>query len=416
MSGKAWPSYSFVAGWTIFIYLTVPFVRPFQKFVYSTVGKRAFGYFVLVALTGGLIWGLCYLRRKRVGIANYLWLAGIGVAYAYFTGKLWRIPEEAVHFVEYGFLSFLVYLALRHHVRNLTIYFSSASIVLFLGTVDEIIQWLVPGRFWEFRDVWLNSLSGSLLQLALWKGVRPPEIVEKVNIRSFRTMSLAMSASVLLLGLCFSLIPPRIEYISGKLRFHSFLRENENMMSETGFRHVVPGLAVFFSRFTMERLAQMDEQHQAVYAEILNDNVNMNYDEFLKIYSPVSFPFLYEMRIHLFRRDRYFDRGRRVEVGGQRTEFWSVAYGENTILENYFGKTLRKSVYKWSEVRKWKVAKVIQRDELYESPVSKQLFTRFTEREVWLGIGTLLGVLFLANVYASRRAGKGKVFLVSFCF
>ena len=127
---------------------------------------------------------------------------------------------------------YLLYVALRHHVRDVTLYFSVAFIILFLGTVDEIIQWLVPERFWDFRDVWLNFLSGGLFQVALWKGFQPKNIVEKVTARSIQILSVAIAASLLLLGLCFSFTPPRIGWITEKLPFLSLLKENENMMSE----------------------------------------------------------------------------------------------------------------------------------------------------------------------------------------
>jgi hypothetical protein len=118
----------------------------------------------------------------------------------------------------------------------------------------------------------------------------------------------------------------------------------------------------------------------------------------LKRYNPVTAPFLYEMRIRLFRRERYESRGRRTEVGGRRVGFWMVAYRENLILERYFGETLRGSGYRWSEDRKREIEGWVDLGGEYESPVSKELFTRFTERGVWLGIGGVLGFLVLVNV------------------
>ena len=398
-------AYACVFGWTLFIYVSVLFVRDFQKLVYRTIGKAAFVYFVLAVLSAGFLWSVLHLRKKQAKAINFVWLSGVALAYGYFTVKLWRFPAEAMHFVEYGVLSYLLYVALRHHVRDVTLYFSVAFIILFLGTVDEIIQWLVPERFWDFRDVGLNFLSGGLFQVALWKGFQPKNIVKKVTARSIQILSVAIAASLLLLGLCFSFTPPRIGWITEKLPFLSLLKENENMMSETGFKHMDPEFSAFYSRFRREDLVRMDKERQQEYAEVLNDTVDMKYTDFLKIYNPVAAPFLYEMRIHIFRRDRYERKGLRAQ-GVKRKEHLTVAYKENQILEKYFGETLRQSAYLWSEEKKEKIAKESNTDGSYESPVSKQLFTSFTEKAVWFAIGGVLVMLVIVNVFVSYRAHR----------
>ena len=404
---RTWVSYSYVIGWTLIIYVTIPLVRGFQKFVYGTIGKSAFGYFVLVAVAAGLTWSVVYLRRKGVGFRNYAWLAGVTGLYTYFTIRLWGIPEEAVHFVEYGVLSYFVYKALLHHVRDVTIYFSAAFIILFLGTIDEIIQWIVPDRFWDFKDVWLNFLSGALFQLGVWKGIRPETITEKVSPRSVRILSGTVAASLILLGLCVSTTPPRIAYISERLPALSFLKKNENMMSETGYRHADPEIGAFYSRFTKEGLKGIDQEKSIEYARVLDENREKKYGDFLKTFNPVTSPFLYEMRIHLFRRDRHEDSGQKAE-GGRRKEYFTVAYKENVILERYFGETLKRSVYKWPEEKKREIGREADTGGFYESPVSKQLFTRFTEKGVWMGIGGILVLLVLVNIFVSGRVHGGR--------
>ena len=261
------------------------------------------------------------------------WLAGVAGLYAYFTLRLWDIPEEAVHFVEYGVLSYFVYKALLHQVRDVTIYFSAAFIILFLGTIDEIIQWIVPNQFWDFKDVWLNFLSGGLFQLGLWKGIRPGLITGRVTPKSVRILSGAVAASVILLGLCVSTTPPRVAYISERVPVFSFLKKNENMMSETGYRHVDSESGAFYSRFTKEGLRGVDKKRNQQYARVLDENRDKKYGEFLKTYNPVTSPFLYEMRIHLFRRDRYKGRGKGAtnvtnghELREKRTE-WGTLVG-----------------------------------------------------------------------------------------
>jgi glycopeptide antibiotics resistance protein len=66
--------------------------------------------------------------------------------------------------------------------RALRIDFSSraAYIASFVGTVliglgDECIQWVLPQRFFELKDVQLNALSGGLGLLILRFVVQPAE-------------------------------------------------------------------------------------------------------------------------------------------------------------------------------------------------------------------------------------------------
>jgi len=99
-------------------------------------------------------------------------------------------------------------------------------------------------------------------------------------------------------------------------------------------------------------------------------------------------------------------KGRRAQ-GVKRKEHLTVAYKENQILEKYFGETLRQSAYLWSEEKKEKIAKGSNTDGSYESPVSKQLFTSFTGKEVWFAIGGVLVMLVIVNVFVSYRAHKG---------
>lgn len=186
----------------------IPHARSVQKFVYDNYGKNLFGYLVLIIVVLCLIGGILYLTRntaRGVSVRNYLWLVGVAGVYGYVTLKLWKHPEEAIHFLEYGLLSFLFHRALRHHVHDVTIYFTASFIVLFVGTIDEIIQFIIPSRVGDFRDVWLNFLGGALLQIGLWKGIRPESISGTIRLGSVRILSVTVVCCLILLGLCASM-------------------------------------------------------------------------------------------------------------------------------------------------------------------------------------------------------------------
>jgi len=78
-----------------------------------------------------------------------------------------NVPEEQVHFIEYGILSALIYVALSHNIHNISIYFLCAFIVFVFGAVDEVIQWILPNRVFDIRDIIINGIAGILVQLLI---------------------------------------------------------------------------------------------------------------------------------------------------------------------------------------------------------------------------------------------------------
>ena len=73
-----------------------------------------------------------------------------------------KLPQERVHLLEYGFLAFLVYKALRIDIRDERIYLFTSLLVMFFGLADECIQFLLPNRYFGIMDVLVNGVSGIL--------------------------------------------------------------------------------------------------------------------------------------------------------------------------------------------------------------------------------------------------------------
>ncbi len=403
---KAWPSYTLAILYTLLIFLTIPYVRPIQKYVYSNLGKSAFGYFVLIILGVGFIGTFFYLKHssgRKISKQNYLWLFLVFSLYGYFTITLWKAPEEAIHFIEYGLLSYLVYRALRYHIKDVTIFFVVSLIIFIIGTIDEIIQWLVPSRYWDFRDVWLNFLAGGLFQICLWKGIQPDAISKRVTPGSIRILLITAAGCLILLGICASNTPDRVLNYSTKIPFLSFIGNNEIMMNEYGHRLSDKEIGIFYSRFTKEELRSTDNLKKLHYSNILNAAQAKDYSQFIKAHNPLAAPFLYEMRSHIFQRDKFLALAEK-ETGkiDLDKENLTSAFKENLILERYYGETLRHSAYLWSVAEVEKYKKIVDLNLPYESSVSSELFTTFTERELWIGIGVFLTLLIAINVFFRR--------------
>ncbi len=373
--------------------------RKIQRFVYENWGREVFGYFVLAVLFIGSISLLYYLifKLKIRAPSNYIWLFIVGGLYTYFTLKLWKIPEEAVHFLEYGLLGFFLFRALSHKVKDKSIYFTATLLALLIGTFDEILQWITPQRYWDFRDVGLNALSGGLFQLAIWKVVRPKFISEKLNAKSLKIFTSIFVGCFIILGLCVSNTPNRVYNYTKQISWLSFLQKEE-AMSEFGYKYRDSEIGVFYSRLSPRALKKTDNLRWEQYAQILHESVDEDYEQFLREYNPIADPFMHELRVHIFRRDTYFNKGKSASNLNEKKEFYFIAYKENLILEKYFSHSTEKSVYQWNKDFLQESEALINKGNLYESPVSANLFTSFSEKTVWTLVLSIIFFLVIVNL------------------
>jgi hypothetical protein len=180
---------------------------------------------------------------------------------------------EVTHFLEYGLLSFLLFKAFSHHIKDNTIYLNSIFVVLIIGTLDEIIQWIVPGRVWNFKDVGLNVFSGILIQFIIWKVVRPKIISRKVSLKSFRLTACLFSLGLVIIGLCASNTPQRVYKYSQRISCLSFLQKQEPM-SRFGYKYKEPEIGIFYSRMSPKTLQKIDNNRGKEYAQILNQTAD----------------------------------------------------------------------------------------------------------------------------------------------
>ena len=70
-------------------------------------------------------------------------------------------PVEKIHLIEYGFLSVLVYNALRKHLDpfDKRLYIYGCLFCFGAGLVDELIQLFLPNRVFDLRDVFFNTFA-----------------------------------------------------------------------------------------------------------------------------------------------------------------------------------------------------------------------------------------------------------------
>ena len=108
-----------------------------------------FGFFLaVIAIIGS---GL-KLRLKQ----REIWVAlGVVAVYGMVSVRLFLSPEERTHLFEYGIVATLVHQALL-----------AIAITALIGWFDEGIQFLLPNRIYDIRDVGFNALAGLMAVLA----------------------------------------------------------------------------------------------------------------------------------------------------------------------------------------------------------------------------------------------------------
>lgn len=168
-------SWLFFTLWLLGIYLLIPFARAVQIFIAGAISPVFFaavtGLFFLLLLAG-----LIRFLRHRQGrlaagqVAVLILIGGVFLAIGYL---LRGNPERTIHFVQYGGLSLLAYRALSQRLTDRSIYLLATLLCALCGTIDEMIQWATPRRYFDYFDILINFVSAALIQIGIAFGVRP---------------------------------------------------------------------------------------------------------------------------------------------------------------------------------------------------------------------------------------------------
>jgi len=404
--GRQWLSWLYVVIWSLIIFVTIPLARGMQEFVTQQWSRDAFTYAVVVAIVSALAAAIFNVRRLRpTSHSSYFWLIAIGAIFFGYTIELGKqAPEEAVHFIQYGLLGILVYRALAHRLEDLSIYFAAVIVCGMIGTLDEFVQWLTPQRFWGLGDIWLNFFASALVQIAIAKAFEPTFVTRRPGRKNLRFLCRLAIAAVALFGASLSMTPPRIAWVSERIGWLDFLKRNESVLLEYGYLYEDPDIGIFRSRFAPQELKEIDRNRAVEAAKILNRfQEGHSYGTFLSLYTPISDPFVHEARVHLFRRDRYFNSA--ADCKNDADEYarrLNIAFRENQIMVKFFYNTLQHSSYVWTEENLSLARRHFLNDENYDSEVSQKLITRLSEAQVACFLIVFISGLILVHWYLGR--------------
>jgi len=397
--------------WIGVIYTTIPLVRRLREAFVARWPSELIGYGVMAVVVGATAAAILALRRRRRRLdpADALWLLGVAATLVVWTSHLMDQPEEAIHFLEYGVLGVLLYRALRTRIPDDTVFIAAALVGIFVGTVDEIIQWLVPGRYWDYRDIVLNGGASVLVQIAIWRLV--PRSPSPITRSSLRFLCRLAAAELLLLMVCVAATPQRINQVAQSFPRVVRLTFADDVISEYGHLHRLDDRTLFRSRLALDALTREDASRASEVAAVLAAS-RRDYGGFLRSYAIVDDPFTYEARVHLFARDRHLAEARKLtpESPDYRDRM-TTAVRENLILERFFGATLDQSSYSWPTRRRAMFEEAHDADAEFVSDVAAHLITSASEQTLRaLMVSALVALLIcdlLLGSYPATRSPPG---------
>ncbi len=250
------------------------------------------------------------MRYSAIGAALIL---GVVYSLANAQGIAEVDTVERFHFVEYGLITLLFYRAWRP-VGDASLFVLPVLAGLLVGTAEEWLQWFIPGRIGDMRDVFLNGASivcGLLFSL----GLDPPD-----------KLSLAFDRG--------SLRRIGIVACSVALVFAAFV-----FTVHVGVENHDAGAGTFRSRYDMTTLVRLSQDRAVRWKED----------------PPVARP------ASLSREDQYQNEGH-LHVR-ERNRLWDAgdirgAWQENLILEKFFAPVLdapsflSKSGHRWPDAQR----------------------------------------------------------------
>ncbi|HMP88588.1 MAG TPA: VanZ family protein [Kiritimatiellia bacterium] len=386
----------YVYVWVLLIYLTIPIARRIQETVRANDAAWLFFWFTVAVFTLLAAWLVVQVWR-RVWIISSLRMILLGIILGIFLSLTWmlrRNPEEAIHFVQYGILTILIFRAYRFRLSDPSIFFATSMLGIMLGIIDELIQWITPRRYFDYRDIGINTLAVVLMSIAIALVVKLPYSWRVASAGGMRAGFKWLAVNLLLLLFCLMNTASMKEWYS---RYIPAANRVPTVTAEYGYLYRDPEIGTFKSRLSPVELARQDMERSSEMSAIIKQiRTEEQYNSFIGSTPPHRQPFLVEARVHLFRRDRHATTARHTGNPEEKVRSAIIALRENQILERYFPNTLRESGHWWRDDIRAYFTPLVPEDAFYASPVSHYLITGFSRRTVLFAIIPLL-VLSLAG-------------------
>lgn len=286
--------------------VTVVVAAPFVGEIRGAVQRALPGQYVTiigaavaVAVAVAMFAAVARIRDRRSLRYGLLVAAlAIGVAYARATAS--GVAEvdavERFHFVEYGLLAILYYEVWRNREDLSSLALPVVAGIL-VGVLDESVQWFIPARVGEMRDVLLNGIA-LVCGLLFAVGLNTPRQFSALRDTGSRASLAALSV---------------VTVAAAALFFHTVHLGHEVRLD-------VPAPTAFLSRFAAGDLAAVSRDRAARWNAPLHVKGGFTRED----------QYLGEALWHVQRRNEA------VTAGDMRT-----AWHEDLILEAFYAPVLR---------------------------------------------------------------------------
>lgn len=340
--------------------LSAPFIGQLRTWLRDALGERfplLMAVVVIGAAGAGLAFALRRIRHHRALRYAALALAVIvaaGYAALTQTGNAEVDAVERFHFIEYGVITLLFYKAWRPSEDG-TVLVMPVLAAFIVGVCEEWLQWFIPARIGEVRDVLLNLIAiGCGLLFCL--GLDPPaRLALSLPSTARRRVGALAAAAVVVFGLFFDSV-------------------------HLGYEIADRQAGVFRSRYTAEQLSVLAGERAIEWRR----NPPLTWSR-------------------LSREDQYFSEG--VAHIQQRNRRWAegnilAARHENLILERYYAPVLDTPSYLSATGHRWPDEQRAHAESrpgpgfmIYDSDALPYPVFTWPRWAFWLGLGSVTVVV-----------------------
>ncbi|MFN8392488.1 MAG: VanZ family protein [Bdellovibrionota bacterium] len=375
------------------IYLVAPIGRALQVYARDTFGSAG----MLCLLFGGAVIVVALavrrLNRLRVPKRRYAILFAASVVGLSISWSLRDNPEEIAHVWEYGLLTFFFWAAIDESgSRSAATALTAALLSTCVGVGDELIQWALPNRYFDFRDIRINSgaslLTGTALAMGEGLTLRP------ITGRTARLLELSLALFLFLVALLTTLTPGHILRLTKAFPPLGFLQDEP--VIDFGVLNALQSGVQFPSHFAVDELRSIDDIRGAEVSSLLASQQAADRERFLAEYSDARDPFVNEAEVHLFRRNHYLEQWRLQDSPGSAT----IVLGEQQILDGCFPKSSRHSPLA-QELRE-RLSASVGDSFRYRSPVAESLVVSVSAFQIETAIFGI-AVVWLVWLLSSRK-------------
>ena len=164
---KIWWLFTFL--YVVLIYATLGIMpRIWDKLDSLASGKLVSIFYIFYAVVAVFIFVfILFVKKEKSPLKFILFLFFMGITIA--TLKFAKFPAEKVHIAEYGLLGVLLYNALKIDFDRFgnKLYIIGMIACSAIGALDEVIQLILPNRYFDWRDIFMNGLCGMIALLMI---------------------------------------------------------------------------------------------------------------------------------------------------------------------------------------------------------------------------------------------------------